>query len=333
MHVARVERLDCGMTLQQLRALVAVARAGTFGGAALDLGLSQAAVSQSVATLERDLGVRLFERGRHGARTTRVGRRIVEQAAQSLRLEEAMREEASLERGRLRGTLRIEAFPSASMHVLPPSLAHLAERHPELRVELRQQSDRDDPAQASVADLRASETDVAFVQLPVEDPSVLDTVLTWPLIEEPYVAIVARRHLTPGRDDRLDDDLLRRVPAVLDVLAPCSLVVGDYLERRLGDFEPRFRADDAAMIQLVATGAALGMLPRTLARGLPEGVATLEVDDPPRRTLSVAIAPTGLKVPAVRALLAHMAGRYPEAGLPPFPAADAAPAARDRAEA
>ena len=44
------------------------------------------------------------------------------------------------------------------------------------------------------------------------------------------------------------------------------------------------------------------------------------------------IAPTGLKVPAVRALLGHMAGRYPEAGLPPFPATDGAPAARDRAE-
>lgn len=61
------------MKLSQLLAVVAVADNGNFSEAALELNLSQPAVSHAIATLEDSLGVQLFLRGRHGAVATPAG--------------------------------------------------------------------------------------------------------------------------------------------------------------------------------------------------------------------------------------------------------------------
>nr|WP_258002467.1 LysR family transcriptional regulator [Fischerella thermalis] len=55
------------MKLSQIRALVAVAECGNFSEAASELQLSQPAISHAIATLEEELGVPLFARGRYGA--------------------------------------------------------------------------------------------------------------------------------------------------------------------------------------------------------------------------------------------------------------------------
>ncbi|PSB55406.1 LysR family transcriptional regulator, partial [filamentous cyanobacterium CCP1] len=61
------------MNLSQLRAIVAVAEVGNFSEAALLLRLTQSTVSHSIASLEEELGVPLFVRGRHGATLTPAG--------------------------------------------------------------------------------------------------------------------------------------------------------------------------------------------------------------------------------------------------------------------
>ena len=55
------------LKISQLRALVAVADYSNFSEAALQMELSQSAVSHAIATLEEELGVQLLSRGRHGA--------------------------------------------------------------------------------------------------------------------------------------------------------------------------------------------------------------------------------------------------------------------------
>jgi DNA-binding transcriptional LysR family regulator len=63
--------------LRQLRALVAVADEGTFTDAAIALGISQAAVSRTVASLEAELGVRLIRRTTRQATPTALGARVI----------------------------------------------------------------------------------------------------------------------------------------------------------------------------------------------------------------------------------------------------------------
>ncbi|WP_242044994.1 LysR family transcriptional regulator [Anabaena azotica] len=87
------------MKISQLRAVVAVAEHGNFSEAALDLQLTQPAISHAIATLEEELGIPLFARGRHGAVLTPAGERILHHARQAMLHLEMMQAEANLHKG------------------------------------------------------------------------------------------------------------------------------------------------------------------------------------------------------------------------------------------
>ncbi|HVW26409.1 MAG TPA: LysR family transcriptional regulator [Polyangiaceae bacterium] len=107
-----------GVTIEQLRTLLAVVQAGSFSGAARKLGRVQAAVSQSVDRLEAQLGLRLFDRSGRVARLTQHGEAIALAARRVEGDVEALDElVASLKRGEER-SLRIVVdvlFPTESL--------------------------------------------------------------------------------------------------------------------------------------------------------------------------------------------------------------------------
>ena len=72
------------MELRHLRSLVAVVDAGSFTDAAIELGISQAAVSRNIAALERALGVRLLHRTTRSVELTIVGERVIQRARRTL---------------------------------------------------------------------------------------------------------------------------------------------------------------------------------------------------------------------------------------------------------
>ncbi|MGW8502436.1 LysR family transcriptional regulator [Streptomyces sp. CLCI03] len=127
---------------QELRILVAVADSGGFSAAAAALGLTQSAVSHSVRGSETKVGAVLFERGRAGATPTPAGERAVALARRILRMYEVLGAEVrsagrGAGRGVVEGVLRIAAFRSAALHLLPPALERLTARHPGIRPEVR----------------------------------------------------------------------------------------------------------------------------------------------------------------------------------------------------
>ncbi|MFJ2868444.1 LysR family transcriptional regulator [Kitasatospora sp. NPDC087314] len=76
------------MDLEAVRTFVAVAESGQFQKAAADLSITQQAVSKRMATLERDLGVRLFTRAPRGAELTIDGQAFLPHARELLRVAE-----------------------------------------------------------------------------------------------------------------------------------------------------------------------------------------------------------------------------------------------------
>src|SRR6188768_2486306 len=113
-----------GVELRHLAALQAVAREGSFGGAAVALGYSQSAVSQQIAALERIVGERLVERpgGPRPVSLTDAGRLLLGHAdAIVARLKAAQADvEALLEGGA--GHLRVGTFQSVGARILPELL-------------------------------------------------------------------------------------------------------------------------------------------------------------------------------------------------------------------
>jgi DNA-binding transcriptional LysR family regulator len=123
-------------SLDDLRALVAVARERSFTKAAAKLGVSQSALSQTIRELEARLGVRLLARTTRSVSPTAAGERLLQTVAP--RFEEIDAELADIRELRQKpaGTIRITATEYAADAILLPKLAKLLPKYPDIKVEI-----------------------------------------------------------------------------------------------------------------------------------------------------------------------------------------------------
>ncbi|GAA3224430.1 LysR family transcriptional regulator [Actinocorallia longicatena] len=118
--------------LEELRLFVSVAGTGSFTGAAAELNYTQSAVSRRIAALEQEAGGPLFDRLARGVRLTPAGRVLHRHALELLEREAAAgRELAALHSGRA-GILRVGAFATANVALVPSALARFRTSHPEV---------------------------------------------------------------------------------------------------------------------------------------------------------------------------------------------------------
>src|SRR5918996_276470 len=118
------------LDVRRMRVLREVVASGSFSAAAEALHLSQSAVSQQVAALEREVGQPLLERTSAGPKLTPAGQTLVAHAdAVIARLEEAERELAEIA-GLEGGTLRVMSFPTASATLLTRAMSIFHARFP-----------------------------------------------------------------------------------------------------------------------------------------------------------------------------------------------------------
>jgi DNA-binding transcriptional LysR family regulator len=159
---------EVGMNLQHLETFLAAAREGSFTAAGEIVHLSQSAVSRQIQDLERELGVRLFER---------LGRRIALTAAGSELARRAPRllQEAQNLGERLRdfsddtaGELRVGGTITAMNSFLPTLVARLQQQEPTMALGL-------EPGYSAglVSKLRANELDVAVLGGEVDGPDLV----------------------------------------------------------------------------------------------------------------------------------------------------------------
>src|SRR5918996_1954719 len=145
------------LDVKRLRILREVAARGSFSGAAEALYLSQSAVSQQVATLEREVGMSLLDRTNGGPKLTDAGRSLVDHAdAVIARLDEAERELAAIA-GLEGGRLRLASFPTASATLVTRAVSTFRERHPKVELRLAEADPED-----SVPSLKRGEQDLAL---------------------------------------------------------------------------------------------------------------------------------------------------------------------------
>jgi LysR family transcriptional regulator, low CO2-responsive transcriptional regulator len=123
------------MTPAQLRAFAAVARTGTVTAAARELGVSDAAVSQHVAALRRELGDQLFHRARSGLAFTPGGLRLAARAVEMLGLQDRTRLEIA-SAGQGRRLLRVATSSLFAEYAAPGLIDLFASRAVDLEVEL-----------------------------------------------------------------------------------------------------------------------------------------------------------------------------------------------------
>jgi molybdate transport repressor ModE-like protein len=146
------------LDIRRMRVLQEVVTRGSFSAAADSLHLSQSAVSQQIAALEREVGIPLLERTTDGPKLTAAGEALMEHGdAVICRLEEAERELAQIA-GLEGGRLRLASFPTASATLMTKALALFRQRFP--KVEL--QFSEDEPEDAFPG-LKRGDFDLAVV--------------------------------------------------------------------------------------------------------------------------------------------------------------------------
>jgi DNA-binding transcriptional LysR family regulator len=143
------------MELRQLRTFRAVVTHRTVTDAAIALGLAPSSVSEQVRTLERSLGVSLFERGPNGMTLTPAGDRMLTWARRLLDQAEQARREVT----GARPVLRLGALETIAVTHVPGVLTRLAARRPDLEVEVRTDAARDQLLEA----VRAGDLDAALL--------------------------------------------------------------------------------------------------------------------------------------------------------------------------
>jgi DNA-binding transcriptional LysR family regulator len=124
------------MELQQLRALIMVAEAGSVTEAARRLLLTQPAVTRQIRALEEELGGALFDRTTKPITPTPLGRSALNHARRILELSEELRTTVSSDAGTLRGELRLGVAALWMRQLIPPIVLELRRRYPGVQLKV-----------------------------------------------------------------------------------------------------------------------------------------------------------------------------------------------------
>jgi len=294
------------LDLRRLRLLRELARRGTITAVAAALSYSPSAVSQQLTALEKETGVRLLEPAGRRVRLTAQASLLLAHA--EVLLEEMERAEAALARSlnETAGTLRVAAFQTAVLTLIPPALTHLERQHPALRTEVTELT-----AEAALPALLAGEFDL--------------------VLGEEYPGQPLPRPRETERLDLLTDELRLITPAGWSeqslpslasrpfVMEPAGTTARQWATAacRQAGFEPdaRYTTTDLQIhLRLVESGLAAALLPDLSGAGDRHDVAARPLHDRPSRQIFTTVRRGSACHPTIHAFMTALKARGPQPG-------------------
>jgi DNA-binding transcriptional LysR family regulator len=224
--------------------LLSVAALGSMGRAAAAHGVSQAAVSARIRTLEGALGVTLLERSPRGTRLTRTGALVADWARVAVEAADALDAGVTSLRAEQAARLRVAASLTVAEYLLPRWLVALRAELPETSVSLTSRNSTD-----VAADVVAGDADLGFV----EGPTVPDDLDSQVVARDRLTLVVAPDHPWASRRRGIEAARLRTTPLVAREHGSGTLA---FLEQAVGELaEPALQlASTTAIKGAVAAG-------------------------------------------------------------------------------
>jgi LysR family transcriptional regulator, regulator of abg operon len=185
---------------KRLIELLRIADRGSFTRAAQALGVSQPALSNSMAVLEKMLGVRVFERTRNGAMLTEFGQLLAGHAAAIDSVLSRAADELEAKKRGLEGSLVVGASPVACIDIVPGAVARLKRETPNLVVSIEERADDE-----LIAGLRSGEIDLVVnsAGLLAEGPDIVNETLA----RDAFVVAMRTGHRLASKKSLLIADL------------------------------------------------------------------------------------------------------------------------------
>lgn len=250
-----------GVELRQIEHFIAVATDLSFTRAAERAHVVQSALSTSVAKLERELDVQLFDRSRQRIRLTSAGETFLARAHEVVRATRAAAESVAEYRDELMGTVEFGSLISYGPVDVPRALGDFHRSHPHVRIKLRLSQSG---ASSYLAALTDGSLDLALVSVPDRMPPQLDMRL---LFEEPMVFVCRddhplAMHSRVRLSDTAADDIIGFPPTFgLRRLMDGALQAAGVSPRTHYEVPGGF----SAIAELVANGLGTAFMPRSEA--------------------------------------------------------------------
>lgn len=275
------------LSVRRLRMLRELQRRGTVTAAAAALHYSPSAVSQQLAQLEREVGVKLFERLGRGVQLTELGVLLTEHAEDIL--DSVERATLALERAQEGVTARLTAgvWASVASALLPSALTALARDHPGIEVRTTELAPED-----TAGAVRDGTLDFSFVIDYSTYPMVWDRALTRVMVAVERLHAAVPTGVVPAESVSLSE--LAEHPWIL--AGPRShFGRAVRIACQNSGFDPKIShevEEQATALAMVAGGLGVTLVSDLAVTLLPPGVDIVALTDPVMRTVSIAHRPT-----------------------------------------
>jgi DNA-binding transcriptional LysR family regulator len=251
------------MEWSDLRIFLAIARTGTLGAAARQVGQTQPTMGRRLRALESDLGQVLFQRGSGGFVLTEEGAAVLVHAERIEQEAIAVERQLAGQGAGLDGMLRVTCFDWFGVHVLPPVFAAFAAAHPGVTLEL--------VTDQRLFSLVRREADLAFRIRPFDESELIQR----KLLHVPYALYARTGTPVPVAGDGAGSTLIAMDAAFggeADVV---------WLKRLLPAAAIRFRSNSRdVQSRQCAAGTGLAVLPCPLGDSVP-GLVRIDLGEAP----------------------------------------------------
>jgi DNA-binding transcriptional LysR family regulator len=274
-----------------LQTVLAMVRAGTLAGASERLGVDASTVFRSLQRIERGLAQPLFERSRAGYLATELAQSLAEHAEQLEVALESARSAAQMRPEQVSGTVRITTTDTVLHGLVAPALKGLQASHPLLAYELHTGNE--------LASLTRRDADIA-VRATKRPPQHLVGKQVGPI----RVAMFASKRGPIKRYEDVEagkaawiapDDALPEHPSVV------------WRRKYFPKVVPRYRVNSIlTVMDLVAQGLGVGLLPMFVARGRADLLQLTEVIDECQTELWLLTHPESRHLRRVSTVYGHL---------------------------
>jgi DNA-binding transcriptional LysR family regulator len=245
------------VALRQLRAFLAVARHGSFSRAALDIGLSQSAISLSVRQLEAELGLKLLDRTTRQVQLTAVGATLVASGSRLVdELDVTLKELRDIG-VQHRGRVKMACVPAVARSLMPACVAYCSEKWPNISLGI------DDCAATEVV----RKTSRGEVEFGIASGDIANTELhIEPLMEDPFRLVCRRDDPIAARGAATWAQLSRRRLVMLNNTSGSRQVIEATLTRTRTKVDIFLElAQPSSVLGMVEAGIGIAVVPQLAA--------------------------------------------------------------------
>ncbi|KOO51883.1 LysR family transcriptional regulator [Viridibacillus arvi] len=190
------------MNIEQLQYIIKVSELRSISIASKNLHVSQSGISMAISSLEKELGVKIFNRSRAGTIPTEAGFEIIKKAYEAMGILKEIKDKAQSYTDTMENELRLASTQSMFLTILPKSLAIFKEKYPQVNIIIEEKANHD-----VIDDVKDNKINIGLMSIPsrvlYEDELEFN-----PIIEGKLTVVVSKHSPLAHRKSITPQDLL-----------------------------------------------------------------------------------------------------------------------------